>query len=75
MQRQAREVSRYREESIQAAIAAYQRHQYTSLFFFYILITQMQPQREGYAEPEPTGHPDSTRAMYNFGWPVNRLPR
>ena len=35
----------------------------------------MQPQREGYDEPEPTGHPGSTRAMYIVGWPVNRLPR
>ena len=44
-------------------------------FFFYILSTHMWPQREGYDEPEPTGHPDSARAMYNFGWSVNRLPR
>ena len=35
----------------------------------------MQPQREGYDEPEPTGHQDSTRTIYNVGWPVNRLPR
>ena len=32
----------------------------------------MWPQREGYDEPEPTGHPDSARAMYSAGWPVNR---
>ena len=32
------------------------------LFFnFYILITDMQPQREGYDEPEPTGHPGCRR--------------
>ena len=35
----------------------------------------MQPQREGYDEPEPTGHPGSTQTIYSVGWPVNRLPR
>ena len=35
----------------------------------------MQPQREGYDEPEPIGHPDSARTMYSIGWPVNRLLR
>ena len=28
------------------------------IFYFYILITHMWPQREGYDEPEPSGHPD-----------------
>ena len=45
------------------------------LFLFYTFITHMQPQREGYDEPEPIGHPDSVRAMYSVGWPVNRLAR
>ena len=43
-------------------------------FYFYIFITHMQPQREGYDEPEPTGLPGSARLCTTSGGQLIGFP-